>query len=109
MNDVKHMESSGSEKMRLRTDHMTYMDGMEIIPHDIFDRVIAEINSYNPLEYSESDVVRAIKSDRCSIDDFKALLSPAADKYRITARITVCTAASTAITRFIGLGFAITR
>ena len=81
MNDVKHMESSGSEKMRLRTDHMTYMDGMEIIPHDIFDRVIAEINSYNPLEYSESDVVRAIKSDRCSIDDFKALLSPAADKY----------------------------
>ena len=81
MNDVKHMESSGSEKMRLRTDHMTYMDGMEIIPHDIFDRVIAEINSYNPLVYSESDVVRAIKSDRCSIDDFKALLSPAADKY----------------------------
>ena len=81
MNDVKHMESSGSEKMRLRTDHMTYMDGMEITPHDTFDRVIAEINSYNPLVYSESDVVRAIKSDRCSIDDFKALLSPAADKY----------------------------
>ena len=81
MNDVKHMESSGSEKMMLRTDHMAYMDGMEIIPHDIFDRVIAEINSYNPLVYSESDVVRAIKSDRCSIDDFKALLSPAADKY----------------------------
>ena len=81
MNDVKHVESSGSEKMRLRTDHMTYMDGMEIIPHDIFDRVIAEINSYNPLEYSESDVARAIKSDGCSIDDFKALLSPAADKY----------------------------
>ena len=81
MYDVKRMESSGSEKMRLRTDHMTYMDGMEIIPHDIFDRVIAEINSYNPLVYSESDVVRAIKSDRCSIDDFKALLSPAADKY----------------------------
>ena len=81
MNDVKRMESSGSEKTRLRTDHMTYMDGMEIIPHDTFDRVIAEINSYNPLEYSESDVVRAIKSDRCSIDDFKALLSPAADKY----------------------------
>ena len=81
MNDVKHMESSGSEKMSLRTYHMTYMDGMEIIPHDTFDRVIAEINSYNPLVYSESDVVRAIKSDRCSIDDFKALLSPAADKY----------------------------
>lgn len=81
MNDVNRMESSVSEKMRLRTDHMAYMDGMEIIPHDTFDRVIAEINSYNPLVYSESDVVRAIKSDRCSIDDFKALLSPAAEKY----------------------------
>ena len=81
MNDVNRMESSVSEKMRLRTDHMAYMDGMEIIPHDTFDRVIAEINSYNHLVYSESDVVRAIKSDRCSIDDFKALLSPAAEKY----------------------------
>ena len=46
MNDVNRMESSVSEKMRLRTDHMAYMDGMEIIPHDTFDRVIAEINSY---------------------------------------------------------------
>ena len=64
MNDVKHMESSGSEKMRMRTDHMAYMDGMEIIHHDTFDRVISEMNSYNPLAYSESDVVRAIKSDR---------------------------------------------
>ena len=81
MNDVNRMESSVSEKMRLRTDHMAYMDGMEIIPHDTFDRVIAEINSYNHLVYSESDVVRAIKSDRCSIDDFKALLSPASEKY----------------------------
>ncbi len=65
--------------MRLRTDHMTYMDGMEIILM-IFWIELYEINSYNPLAYSESDVVRAIKSDRCSIDDFKAL-SPAADKY----------------------------
>ena len=81
MNDVKHMESSGSEKMRLRTDHMAYMEGMEIITHDTFERVISEMNSYNPLEYSEADVERAIKADSCSIDDFKALLSPAADKY----------------------------
>lgn len=81
MTDEKHMDSSGSEKMRQYTDHMAYMDGMEIIPHDTFDRVISEMNSYNPLEYSEEDVVRAIKADNCSIEDFKALLSPAADKY----------------------------
>ena len=112
MNDVKHMESSGSEKMRLRTDHMAYMDGMEIIPHDIFDRVIAEINSYNPLVYSESDVVRAIKSDRCSIDDFKALLSPAADKYldQIAEKASLERRKHFGnVVRFIGLGFALTR
>ena len=81
MNDDKYMNTSCGEEVRTRTDCMAYMDGMEIIPHDTFDRVIAEMNSYNPLDYSEADVVRAIKSDICTIENFKALLSPAADKY----------------------------
>lgn len=29
-----------------RCDHMTYMDDMEQIPHEILDKVVAEINSY---------------------------------------------------------------
>lgn len=81
MNDDKYMNTSRGEEVRTRTDCMAYMDGMEIIPHNTFDRVIAEMNSYNPLDYSEADVVRAIKSDICTIENFKALLSPAADKY----------------------------
>lgn len=81
MNDEKHMNVSDIKERRIRTDHMAYMEGMEVIPHDTFDKVIAEMNSYNPNDYSEEDVQRAIKSDSCSVEDFKALLSPAADVY----------------------------
>lgn len=64
-----------------RCDHMTYMDDMEQIPHEILDKVIAEINSYRAEDYTASDVIRAIESDSCSLEDFKALLSPAAEPF----------------------------
>lgn len=64
-----------------RYDHMTYMDDMEQIPHEILDKVVAEINSYRAEDYTASDVIRAIESDRCSLEDFKALLSPAAEPF----------------------------
>lgn len=64
-----------------RCDHMTYMDDMEQIPHEILDKVVAEINSYRSEDYTASDVIRAIESDRCSLEDFKALLSPAAEPF----------------------------
>lgn len=64
-----------------RCDHMTYMDDMEQIPHEILDKVVVEINSYMAEDYTASDVIRAIESDRCSLEDFKALLSPAAEPF----------------------------
>lgn len=64
-----------------RCDHMTYMDDMEQIPHEILDKVVAEINSYRAEDYTASDVLRAIESDSCSLEDFKALLSPAAEPF----------------------------
>lgn len=64
-----------------RCDHMTYMDDMEQIPHEILDKVVAEINSYRAEDCTASDVIRAIESDRCSLEDFKALLSPAAEPF----------------------------
>ena len=30
-----------------RCNHMTYMDDMEQIPHEILNKVIADINSYS--------------------------------------------------------------
>ena len=81
MNDEKLMTNDVDRNRKVRTDHMAYMEGMEVIPHDTFDRVIAEIKSYNPSDYSEDDVLRAIKSESCSVEDFKVLLSPAAERY----------------------------
>lgn len=64
-----------------RCDHMTYMDDMEQIPHEILDKVVEEIESYRAEDYTASDVLRAIESDSCSLEDFKALLSPAAEPF----------------------------
>lgn len=64
-----------------RCDHMTYMDDMEQIPHEILDKVVEEIDSYRAEDYTASDVIRAIESDSCSLEDFKALLSPAAEPF----------------------------
>lgn len=64
-----------------RCNHMTYMDDMEQIPHEILDKVVEEIDSYRAEDYTASDVIRAIESDSCSLEDFKALLSPAAEPF----------------------------
>ena len=64
-----------------RTDHMAYMDGMERIKSDIMERVLSEMNSYDYDAYTATDVLRALRHDTCSVEDFKALLSPAAEPY----------------------------
>lgn len=60
------------------TDHMKYTDDMEAIDSDIMDRVIAEMNSYDTDIYTAKDVKEALAAETCSVDNFKALLSPAA-------------------------------
>ena len=61
-----------------RSNHMEYMLGMEQIQSDIMEKVLYEMDHYDYNAYTEEDVRRALDSDRCSIEDFKALLSPAA-------------------------------
>lgn len=64
--------------MEERIDHMKYLPDMEQIDSDILDRVIAEMNGYDPSIYTENDVRRALEHDEKTVDDFKALLSPEA-------------------------------
>lgn len=64
-----------------RTNHMEYMEGMEIIESDICKKVMDEMNSYDYSKYTAQDVKRALEKEHCSIEDFKALLSPAAEPY----------------------------
>ena len=64
-----------------RTNHMEYMDGMEQIKSDIFGKVISEMKSYDYNKYTAVDVNRALTHDTCTIEDFKALLSPSAEPF----------------------------
>ena len=61
-----------------RTNHMEYMEGMEQIKSDVMDKVMTEMHSYDPDRYTEEDVRRALYAETCTVEDFKALLSPAA-------------------------------
>ena len=64
-----------------RTNHMEYLDGMDQIKSDIRDKVISEMNSYDYSRYTAADVKRALENETCSVEDFKALLSPAAEPF----------------------------
>lgn len=64
-----------------RTDPMAYMPGMEIIDSDLKDRVLEQIRAYEYQRYTAEDVQRALSHATCSVEDFKALLSPAAEPF----------------------------
>lgn len=73
-----------SKKRRLeeepssRRDVFEYLEGMEVLDSEVKDRVMEHFKSYDYSIYTEAHVRRALESNTCSIEDFKALLSPAA-------------------------------
>lgn len=75
------------KKHRLETDpsfrknHMEYLPGMEVIESDVCAKVMAQMNIYDYNKYTAADVKAALEHDTCTIEDFKALLSPAAEPY----------------------------
>ncbi len=64
-----------------RTDHMQYMKGMEQIHSHVMEKVMSQVDSFDYTIYTANDVRRALASEHCSIEDFKALLSPAATPF----------------------------
>ncbi len=64
-----------------RTDPMRYMEGMERISSDIMEKVLGQMAGYDYEAYTDADVRRALMHETCSVDDFKALLSPAAQPH----------------------------
>ncbi len=76
--DRKHsLESDPSS----RTDHMAYMNGMERINSDIMEKVMSHVNGYDPARYTAKDVNAALSHENCTVEDLKALLSPAAGPF----------------------------
>ncbi|MFQ7139262.1 2-iminoacetate synthase ThiH [Evtepia sp.] len=61
-----------------RKSHMEYLPGMEVLDSDLKDRVLAGMGSYDYTRYTAADVKAALEHTTCSLEDFKALLSPAA-------------------------------
>ena len=62
-------------------NHMEYLDGMENIGSEIQDKVISAMNEYVPEKYTDKDVINALESDVCTVENYKALLSPSAEKF----------------------------
>ncbi len=67
--------------MKERTDHMKYMEGMEVLDSDVMERVISSMEAYDYGAYTAADVVIALQHSICTPEDFAALLSPAAEPF----------------------------
>ena len=66
------------DQKKNRINHMEYLPGMENIGSEIMNKVVSEMNNYDYDKYTEYDVKRALNNTERSVEDFKALLSPAA-------------------------------
>lgn len=65
----------------VRSDHMKYMNGMEQINSDIYNKILSTMENYDYNSYTSNDVKSALKHEHCTIEDFKALLSPSAEPF----------------------------
>lgn len=75
---VKHrLETDPSS----RKDHMEYLPGMEIIESDVCGKVMTQMEQYEADRYTAKDVRAALEHETCTIEDFKALISPAAEPF----------------------------
>lgn len=64
-----------------RKNHMEYLPGMERIQSDVCANVMEQMNSYDYNKYTAKDVKAALEHETCTVEDFKALLSPAAEPF----------------------------
>ena len=86
--DSSHLSAKALEKKHrvetdpsYRTNHMEYLPGMEKIESDVCKNVIEQMKSFDYSKYTAKEVKAALEHDKCSIEDFKALLSPAAEPF----------------------------
>lgn len=86
--DSEHLSPEAlAKKHRLETDpssrknHMEYLPDMEQIQSDVCENVMAQMQSYDYSKYTAKDVKAALEHDTCTVEDFKALLSPAAEPF----------------------------
>lgn len=87
IDNISLAESVLKKKRQLETDpsarinHMEYLPDMEQINSDIQSKVLEHMASYDYSCYNFKNVKAALEHENCSVEDFKALLSPAAEPY----------------------------
>ena len=64
-----------------RINHMKYLPDMEQINSNILNTVLEQRNNFDYLNYNSKNVKIALEHETCTIEDFKALLSPAAEPF----------------------------
>lgn len=86
--DSAYLSPAALEKKHLletepasRKNHMAYLPDMEILESDICHKVISQMESYDYSKYTARNVRTALNHEICSLEDFKALLSPAAEPF----------------------------
>lgn len=79
--EALHKKHQIENESSCRKNHMEYLPGMEIIKSDVCKNVIEQMNSFDYSKYIAKDVESALEHSKCTIEDFKALLSPAAEPF----------------------------
>lgn len=65
-----------------RISHMEYWPEMEVLKEsDVMDQVIEAMNDYDYSKYKAADVKRALQKENRGPEEFRALLSPAAEPF----------------------------
>ena len=78
-NTTIYNEESRKKAQNLGADYLEYQEGMEILDSNMLEQVKAFRAEYNPANFTEADVRRALRSEKKTLRDFGALLSPAAE------------------------------
>ena len=60
---------------------MEYLPGMEQIDSNVCSEVMGQVQTYDYEKYTAKDVRAALEHATCTVEDFKALLSPAAESF----------------------------
>ncbi|MBR2039677.1 MAG: 2-iminoacetate synthase ThiH, partial [Phascolarctobacterium sp.] len=78
-NTTIYNEESRQKAQNLGADYLEYQEGMEILDSDMLEQIKAFRAEYDPANFTEADVRRALRSEKKTLRDFGALLSPAAE------------------------------
>ena len=77
-NTTIYNEESRLKAQNLVDDYLEYQEGMEVLDSTLLEQVQGLLAEYNPENFTEADVRRALSNSKRTLADFGALLSPAA-------------------------------